>query len=171
MVMVKIYTDGSKKASGKISWGFVATSKLGDKDNIYHTSYGECKSGTANMAEFMGVAAAISWALTNCKGANIVIATDSESLMNQVSGVTGCSAKTIRPWLRIVTTLMTVCSEEGIELSFEKVSSEDNLAHEVVSSTTDAISMEMDPDSGIHIDRDGAGPQYNISEFSDHHYR
>lgn len=132
---MEVYADGSYSTCGAIKWGFIVI-----KDGVsIHSDLGYRHHGTVNLAEYMAVSNALQWCIDECKGMRCTVYTDSELVLNQVSGRYRCRSKHLRPWRDMIVTMLTNSKSLGVVLELRKVASADNLADELVSNTS--ISM------------------------------
>jgi ribonuclease HI len=144
---MEVYADGSRSTSGGIKWAYIVL----DDGKIVHSASGTRSSGSSNFAEYMAVTNALEWIVRMCSGREVTLYTDSELVLNQVSGKYRCRSKHLRPWRDVLVSLLESSGRMGVVVHLRKVSSKDNLAHSVLDtcSTLSPVVVSMIEDSEI----------------------
>lgn len=134
----RIFCDGSFQ-NGKVVWGILVTDTNGNPLQTYRQEH---KCGSANVAEYLALVEALEFVRVNCKGEEVDIYTDSETVIFQISGVRRCKSKRLLPLMNIVNTLRSEVKGNGTSVSIIKISSSNNRAHNVVCSRPTMSDMD-----------------------------
>ena len=121
-----IYVDGSVTGNpgGVVGYGWSCPE---EKQSGFGAAFSGGGSATNNVSEYIGVAAAMIWALDYVpKGKKILVRCDSELTVNQLNGLWRVKHANLKPIAAIVHMMIETLSERGVTVAAEWIPRENN---------------------------------------------
>lgn len=130
---VNIYTDGSSRGNpGFSSYAFVVCNEAGE---VLHEASKYLGVTTNNVAEYEAIIAALDWLSTEKSIIQATFLTDSEVVLNQITGVYKIKYSYPRKRAEKISEMVSELRKRSISIKFEYIPSERNLADEKAKAT------------------------------------